>query len=103
MESFEFFANSVLGEAFPQELCECVQDCVEERENFCLETKTPRSVAIALVAWLASQNVQVLADATLPQGEVLKWLELNEPSDVSPAGESAVLEVQEKSVRVTWV
>lgn len=101
LESFEFFANSVLGCSTSTELCERVQEVVEDQEDTFFETRTPRAFAVAMYAWLESKGYPVFTIAKLPHHEVLHWLDLlgaEEKKDVY-----VVLDVLANGVQVRWV
>lgn len=98
--SFEFFANTVLYSNLPTELCREVQDVVEDQEDYTFYTSRPRSLAVALRAWLGSKGVTVLSTVQLPELEILDWLSLQEEVK---SGVGVTLDVTANTVGVTWL
>lgn len=98
--SFSFFANTVLGYCFSEELTQCVQDVVEDEEDFVIKTLSPRSLMAALQAWLRSRGVLVLSSVELPQHEILTWLEFDREV---PGGQAVTLELLSTAVSVKWL
>lgn len=102
LESFEFFANSVLGCFLSSEVCERVQEVVEDQEDAFFESRVPRAFAVALYAWLESKGFQVFTIAKLPHHEVLHWLDLlGEEKEKSHV--YVVLDVLPQGVQLRWV
>jgi hypothetical protein len=76
VNSFEYFANTVVGAHLDTVLCEKVQDTVEEREDAHYHTTRPRSLCVALQGWLTSRGVIVNSAHEATSHEVLRWLDL---------------------------
>jgi hypothetical protein len=77
LQSFEFFANSVLSLRLSEPLCSVVQHAEESHQALCIETARPAAFCNALHIWLTSKGYAVCSDDRLPdQHEVLEWLDL---------------------------
>lgn len=102
LNSFEFFANSVLSSNLSEELCKDVQDLAEgeEGDEAFIKTKAPRALAIALTGWLESHGFNVLCAVPLPQHEILHWLCLVPPEKSSRC---ATIEVFPEGIRLQWL
>lgn len=76
LNSFEFFANTVLSSRLSEDLCSCVQDVIEDREDFVFKTNVPRTLMTTLHAWLVAKGYGVLSPMPAIEHEILAWLEL---------------------------
>lgn len=101
LQSFEFFANTVLCSSLSEETCQYVQDVLADREDALIRTTRPRVVAIAISTWLQAQGVQVVTGTMLPTSEVLHWLELVGREETS--SEACTLDVIVEGVVLRWV
>lgn len=102
LESFEFFANTVLGSQISDDVCKQTQELLEGEKNGFISARRPRALTVAVLVWLNSKGVAVLTTVPLPQHEILHWLELgSEPVEKTNRG--VVLDVQENGVGVQWV
>lgn len=102
LASFSHFANTVIASQLSEELCKEIEDVLEDREDYFVHTKRPRSVAIAILCWMQAHDVPVLSSVQIPSHEILRWLELDRQGAVQ--SETALsVEIAQDGVRLQWL
>jgi len=73
-EDFVFFVNTVLGSGMDERMLERVQDCVVSRKAAVFTSSRSRTLATALMAWLAIRGEGGGIEGLLTAHETLRWL-----------------------------
>jgi len=102
LSSFEYFANAVMAQGLSEDLCRFTQEVVEDKEDCVLKTQRPKALLVALHAWLSSKGYAVLSTSTIPDHEVLRWLDLKTPTSSSTT-EGVALDLRAEGVSVQWL
>lgn len=103
LQSFTFFANSVLAARLAEDLCTVVQDVVDDRADYFIRSRHPRMLCAALNAWLQAQGVHTLCSVKVPTHETLQWLGLDSSEDAQQQDAACVLDLRSDGVDVRWV